>query len=740
MKILHVIPALSRGGGAKALIALARQCLSLGGCGHSLVSLTKADPRSLLFSLREHGLDAVESPSALKIQRLVDSHDIVHLHFWNTPEIYDFLRSDLPPMRLVITMHIGGEHAPHVITRELVDFADRIQNVGPFAQDRSVFAELSPQERREKVRMTYCPADFSRIGHVDRRPHPGFNVLYIGTVGFVKLHPEFIDYCASVRIPGTRFVVCGPGDAYPVLKGQAANREILDRMDFLGERRDIRPLLETADVFGYPLCPDNYSSGELILQEIAHAGLPAVVLAHGGAARMVENGVSGFVVKSRSEYRDAVEHLLNHPEERERMGSNARRIAAELYAEGRAGLETMQLYGEMMRLPKRKRTFPQPEASGGGAGLNSAGASRFIQSLGHAATWFRLSAGSEDLEDKSVADGRIEASSPVLSIGVGGIADYLRRYPDDRLLLYWAGLTAMHRGQAGPALVNFIKASRLGLDQARVEGQIARAAKLLGEPFTSLEEVAGLAESDCLQTAPRPSGGTDPGKDFWSEWRQRMDVFLALGMQDKAVGLYQGLGRKTGFTPSALDALYRFGLACHKADRRGLAEEVYKIVAGQSALDGELAAWAHFKLGELCLERGDTDTARGFLLRTVELKPDHAKARILLVPESRPLGVSIGETEPPDGYVPIPMSLFDESLWEYFFSRRHPEAARLSLDPFFERFEAKRLAELLNTWCKPGARVTLVLPGRAFSDMGLRGDMEEIFRFLKLSVECDLPA
>nr|WP_279343288.1 glycosyltransferase [Fundidesulfovibrio terrae] len=590
--------------------------------------------------------------------------------------------------------------------------------------------------------MTYCPADLARLGKVARREHAGLNVVYIGTVSFVKMHPDFVELCGSVRTPGSRFTVCGPGDAYPLLEGQASRSGILERFDFLGEQKDIRPLLETADVFGYPLCEDNYSSGELILQEVAHAGLPAVVFTHGGAGRMVRDGVNGYVVRSRAEYREAVEHLLEHPDERERMGNNAMQIARELYAEGKAGRETSRLYEEMMRQPKHERAFPAPETGESVPGVETAGACRFVQSLGHAAPQFSVSLNSRDFTEQLAVDTVIGASSPVLSVGGGGISDYLRRYPDDMMLLFWAGLTALQGGDAGTALVHFTRAARHGLEPSRADWHIARAAAQLDEPGMAREAVDRLVASgfepeavmNLLAGLPGTSGQQVTGGGG-ERWRQRMDVFLALGWLDRAVDLYQGLDRDETLTRGMLDALYRFGLECHKAGRMEMAVQAYDAVGGMDALDRSLASWAHFKLGELLLDQGEKEQARDHFTLAVKLKPDHAKARILLVPDTQPLCVSVGEAALPDGYVAVPMSLFDAPLWEYYFTRRRPDAARLVLDSFFDRFEAQRLAGFAGTWLKPGAAVTLLVPGGCSLDQALRADLGNMFSSVQLFIE-----
>lgn len=711
MRILHVIHNFHPGGGFRALAALAAQCLEIGpGDSHRLAGLSAGGPASGPDLARRAGLTVLGIPDPADLRAAVADSDVVHLHFWNTPEVYEFLRSDLPPMRLLVTMHVGGEHAPQVITRELVDFADRIQNTGPFGHARPVYAELDPATRAQKIHLTYCPADFRRLGEIRPRPHEGLNVVYVGTVDFVKMHPDFVSLCAAIRTPGARFVVCGGGGAYPELERRAREAGLADRFTFLGRLEDIAPVLETADVFGYPLCERNYSSGELVLQEAAHAGLPAVVFAGGGAGSMIEDGVTGRVVHGAAEYAEAVDRLLSHPGERRRMGDNARDTARRLYAWGRAGRETMDLYADMLRGPKRERRFPSPlppaEASRG----DRAGAWRFVQSLGRAGEDFRTSLAASGLAEGREADRRIAAADPGLAAGNGGIARYLRRHPDDPMLLYWAGLTDLARGEADVALGRFFRAVRLGLDPERGNWHFARAAALLGEP-----ELAREALDDLLRRAPglRPEAqelvarAARPAAE--GAWLKTFLALRGIGDFRRAAVLAFGPLLRQG-TREALEQLYRFGLECHRAGLADLAERAYRETASRAELDPDLAAWAHCKSGELLLDRGQIPAANERFAAALALKPDLSRARVLGTPEAAPLRVSIGEDRAPSGFIGIAMDPFDASLWEYHFSRRGPDALRLAVDRQPAADRGAELAGLAARWLAPGGDLTLLVP------------------------------
>ena len=113
----HLVHSLSRGGAGRALVSLARP-------GDTVAVLADVDP--LLASQARGGrsrsvVAGRRSPSAAS-----QSADLAVVHFWNTPELHELLRSGLPPVRLALWAHIAGDTPPHVITPELVELADTV--------------------------------------------------------------------------------------------------------------------------------------------------------------------------------------------------------------------------------------------------------------------------------------------------------------------------------------------------------------------------------------------------------------------------------------------------------------------------------------------------------------------------------------------------------------------------------------------------------------------------------------
>lgn len=524
-RILHIIHELSLGGAARSMIATAKYSARRSGHLHSVLPLVRpvADPAAANLA-REGGLRLVVAGSPEDIRAEMAAADIVQIHWWNVPEMQELLSGPLPPMRLMLFYHVAGDGAPHIITPALRDFADLNVPCNPYSfGDLPVFAGMDPAARSRKVALVYDAADFERLQGLERRPHQGFNVGYIGTVDFVKMHPRYVSMSTAVRVPEARFVVCGGGGSLEQLKAQAAAAGQSHRFDFKGYVADIRPVLAEMDAYGYPLCEDTYAAGELNLQEVMFAGIPPVVFPYGGVKSLVAHGKTGLVVQSDKEYAEALEHLHADVAERRRLGMNAAAHAREVFGAENASVDLDRAYDRMLAEGKRSREWP------GASPVRSAGTA-FVETLGDHGAAFRASREAPSLAAAIRADEEIAASSRLAF--QSGILAYRGRYPGDPWLRYWAGLGFARADRHEEAAIEFAEAVKAGFPHWRALWRLAEAAGRLGRPDlaaqarTLLETrapgwrgelvEAGAAEAErpargAASTAPAREAGADIG-------------------------------------------------------------------------------------------------------------------------------------------------------------------------------------------------------------------------------------
>ena len=491
--VTHVIQELSRGGGARATIYLAHYHQKLTGMRHRIVSLLTPDPDAVILA-RDYEIEVKVPGDNAALFSLLEESDIVSVSWWNSVELYKFLKTRLPACRLVGWFHVGGQAAPQVLTNTLIDFFDLSVACAPFTRSHPALCSLSEDEQLDRVAMIYGATDFGRIGEIEKKQHTGFNVGYIGTVDFIKLHPGYVQMSSRAAIPDAQFLLCGSGEAIPQIIHDARQLGSENKFKYLGYVEDMRSLLTILDAYGYPLREDTYAASEMNLQEVMYAGIPAVVFPSGGIKDLVIDGVTGLVVNSEEEYASALEFLYNNPKERQAIGLRAKEYASRFFGAENAAKQLIPLYEKLLNKPKVLRTWGEKtgernvrpditELFVSHADVDT-GSSVFISSLGAYGVPFIKSRFETDLNEQLNADKEIAESKAVLI--QSGLRPYRDRFPKDWYLNYWIALADLKAGQLQRALVQAFDSVNNGGDiraliLLRELGTIAKDAQLTDE-------------------------------------------------------------------------------------------------------------------------------------------------------------------------------------------------------------------------------------------------------------------
>jgi len=453
-RVVHVIDQLSPGGPLQAVIGFCREPVIATTTRHRVISLLPPDARAVAAAERA-GIAVAPRPRQEVLQRDLAAADIVQVHFWNNPTIHAWMADELPAMRVLIWCHVNGQYAPHVLPRSLFGFGDLVAATAPASLDLPAFRAAAP-DRRLAIP---AGADFSRLDGLRPQPRNGFTVGYLGRLDFAKLHPDVISMSAAVRIDTARFHFCGDGRDQALIERQAEQQGVRGRCQFTGHCEAIGPLLAGFDVFGYPLRPHNSCTSELALQEAMAAGVPPVVLPHGGLDRLVEDGRTGLVAQTAAAYPRAIEWLLEHPAERRQLGEQAAREVRERFGGGRTAAGMAAAYDQLLAVPKRCRRLPRTTGAAALiASLDGQGDGPFTASL----------AGREPAA--AAAEELIAELGPVWR---HVILQYRLAAPNDPYLRLWAGLVL---GTERPALAaTELRASeQLGISAGRIAHHQAR--------------------------------------------------------------------------------------------------------------------------------------------------------------------------------------------------------------------------------------------------------------------------
>ena len=137
------------------------------------------------------------------------------------------------------------------------------------------------------------------------------------------------------RVPSARLLLAGEGPERGGLERAVAMMNIAPRVQFLGNRADVADLLAATTV---SVLASHYEGVSNAVIESMCAGVPVVTTDYPGAADLVSDGSTGFVVPRRdaAALADRLARLLLDPGTRDRMSRAARTAAA-----GRFGIEPM---------------------------------------------------------------------------------------------------------------------------------------------------------------------------------------------------------------------------------------------------------------------------------------------------------------------------------------------------------------------------------------------------------------
>jgi len=434
-KILHVTPHLG-GGVGRVLLNYFTKVKGEQSFVHEVVCLDYANEHALNVA-KNIGLMLTDrmAGKGQQLLTMIDGADIILIHWWNHPLLYDFLvRTELPPCRVVMWSHISGFHPPYVFMEKIFRYPDLFVFTTPVSYETKDVQNLS-DETKKKLRVVWSTGGVEHIKNVKPKSHKCFNVGYIGTVDYCKMHPDFLDMCSQVDIPDVNFIVCG-GPKEKEIQQQAKRLGIDGKFTFTGLVSDITKYLSAFDVFGYPLAPYHYGTCDQALAESMACGVVPVVFSNRMENQMVKDGVTGMVVDNNEEYGNAIRELYRNKELRTHLSENARGYACKAFSLEMIRHEWEKVFEETLLLPKTARKW---EINKSNADISAKDV--FLESLGEYGKDFISYCNAVSPQGKETSAKRIKelGESPIWQARTRGTANhYLEFFPDDDHLAVWS--------------------------------------------------------------------------------------------------------------------------------------------------------------------------------------------------------------------------------------------------------------------------------------------------------------
>lgn len=453
MRVLHVIPNLGPGGPARSLAVLVAESRRLRpDIGHDVLPLSGPVYMPLRLRLKRMGSVVLTPADAEAAAKAVADADIVLVHFWNTPVLWDWIASGPPPARYVLWSKVEGSYAPQRLAHALVADAAAC-----------VFTAPPPGDLGRDGPVVPGLVEIDRVRDVVPQPHEGFFADYLGTLTSGKLHPRFFAMMDRVDVPDLRVRLCG-GALDPSFTQALEAVDNRARFEQLGFVEDIAGILRTTDVFAYPLAPTTYGSSDKSLQEAMLAGVPPVVLAGPAPSRFVEDGATGLVAPDEHRFVAAIERLYREPDLRTRLGRAAQAFAREAFDPGPHA-------ARMLETLEAARSAAKRPLSGGLREADRTHGSRH-------AIGFLVSQGLAPGAALSMVDGALSGNpDPAIAFAAeapddlfrleGGILHWRNAHPEDPVLRLWAAIWLDRQGDPRAAEAEYAAADPVTADRIR---------------------------------------------------------------------------------------------------------------------------------------------------------------------------------------------------------------------------------------------------------------------------------
>ncbi len=199
------------------------------------------------------------------------------------------------------------------------------------AFDLDLWKPMGAAEDAEQVRLLFVGNDFERKG--------GKQLL--------KIYKKLVDAHFSVGSDTLGGPRSGASEASRPTEKRSrslflrivSNDRILETMDLpQGVERlknvphdEVLGIFQQADIFVFPTWRDQLA---IVLVEAAACGLVIIARDVGGIRDVVKDGYNGYLMPYESteeEWAQKIQYLIDHPDERARMGANSRKLAEEMF-------------------------------------------------------------------------------------------------------------------------------------------------------------------------------------------------------------------------------------------------------------------------------------------------------------------------------------------------------------------------------------------------------------------------
>lgn len=174
-----------------------------------------------------------------------------------------------------------------------------------------------------------CPNGIPETNQKTKKPHSGFNILFLSNMMEEKGVYVLLDACKMLKKKKMHFHSEFVGQWSDITEKKFSRyldeNHLADKVTAYGPKygNDKNDFFALADLFVFPTYYHNETFG-LVLLEAMRKGITCIASDEGGIPSIIDDGKTGFIVpkKDAKAIADKIEYIYNHPEVNKQMGEN----------------------------------------------------------------------------------------------------------------------------------------------------------------------------------------------------------------------------------------------------------------------------------------------------------------------------------------------------------------------------------------------------------------------------------
>lgn len=230
------------------------------------------------------------------------------------------------------------------LERITAPLANQIITVSEYDRSIALKAGIGPAEKIQTIHNAMPEVSVAAAPEQNNGP---VRIIMVARLDEPKDHETLFNALASLKDRDWVVDLVGDGPHEEKLLATAESMGISDRIRFLGLRRDVDELLAESHIF---VLTTRWEGFPRSILEAMRGGLPVVASAVGGIPESVEEDRTGYLVPGNGveELSHRLAYLINHPEERLRLGQAGRQRFEERFRFERMAEQTLVVYKDLV--------------------------------------------------------------------------------------------------------------------------------------------------------------------------------------------------------------------------------------------------------------------------------------------------------------------------------------------------------------------------------------------------------